>query len=536
MVILRCYDFAKVRLGFEAATATKEQSAVGSAIDYLNTWGLSEALGLFWGKETRNVGIPVFKCLPEFKRWGDSLLQMCGRIRLVEHLLELARVGLLEIQTLSENHFHMSSAADVIGVEAIEREDLDCLSELYGKRAAVFSAHLDVAKSNAIKRIMQRLVRPSHGFCIQYEADPEVDEYYLAVASSFIPTRLGWDAFPLTATFGDIEFETYLAAVTMIASFALKHIDFSALLCAADNRMDIFDVVTIPNTRQRTVEHIAEGTGCSWQEAEKIYLSLSVDADDAAAHFRIPAGAPSLHYEVGRGHTVRLMDGCLNNPFYFMLRKLKRLYPADWDQWVNHREDLFRNDLIDLFSRFDGLVFLSSAVNIDSAFGGTDIDALAFDPAARKVGLFQLKWQEPFGSSVRERESRKANFLKANEWVQKVLSWISEKKLPRALRSLGLPDSLVNNIQGILVFVLGRNASHFSGFGQMDCRAAWGSWAHLSRLVESLGDADPLQASHDRLKLDSPARRVRLPEVTKRVEVAGLTITIDLARSGTASV
>ena len=152
---------------------------------------------------------------------------------------------------------------------------------------------------------------------------------------------------------------------------------------------------------------------------------------------------------------------------------------------------------------------------LSASLGKTDIDVLALDPVNKLIGLFQLKWQDPFCGSMRERESRKQKILgKGNEWVAKVFSWAGTHEMFQTLTSLGLNEKDVEEYKQVKVFVLGRNFSQFSGSFQTDSRAAWGHWSQVQRHLETIPpDApNPLEALFDRLKGEIPA--VRAPKMT----------------------
>ena len=251
-----------------------------------------------------------------------------------------------------------------------------------------------------------------------------------------------------------------------------------------------------------------------------------LEPQNAQFHFAVPAGPLASHYMIGKGSAVRLMTGCLHNPFSFMLRELRRRFPADWDKSVDGRENAFRDDLIGLFSRFGLIIFFTDSVDIHTTLGKTDIDVFAFDPAARLVSLFQLKWQDLFSGSMRERESRKTNFLKnGNAWVEKAGKWIAEGKMPQTLISLGMPKHVAEDIRETRLFVLGRNFSHFSGEFPTDSRAAWGSWPQVLRLVDtSVDPKSPLASLHDLLVEDAPAKRAKRPTEIHEIKIPGLTI------------
>jgi hypothetical protein len=156
------------------------------------------------------------------------------------------------------------------------------------------------------------------------------------------------------------------------------------------------------------------------------------------------------------------------------------------------------------------------------------VDAVAFDPATGTVGLFQLKWQDPFGSSMRERESKKSNFLKtSNAWIEKVDRWVAQGKLIPALISAGVPSHFANSLKRVRLFVLGRNFSHFSGEGDQDSRAAWGNWGQVVRLIETKDlSASPLYRIFEELREDAPSGRVRVGTAPQEVAIPGLRLVI----------
>jgi hypothetical protein len=58
------------------------------------------------------------------------------------------------------------------------------------------------------------------------------------------------------------------------------------------------------------------------------------------------------------------------------------------------------------------------------------------------------------------------------------------------------------------VFVIGRNASYFSGVGTLDSRAAWGNWYQLLRLfTENITLTNPLAELHTLMIETSPLKK-----------------------------
>ena len=370
-----------------------------------------------------------------------------------------------------------------------------------------------------VLEVMGTLVAPWQEHYISYGADPKVDDYYHDLASAIAPLRQGWDAFPHNTRFGDIPFLTYINCIRVLMGFALKHIDFCILLCKQHPTVDPINVVTVPSEWGPSCEYMARALGSSLAEAEKVLQTTVVTTENFTHHIAVPAGPFAPHYKISDGSIIRLVTGCLEHPFLFLLRELKRRYPEDWDKSVDSREAVFRSELIALLTKFQTLAVLSGSVNITCSQGKTDIDFLAIDVAAGEAGIFQLKWQDHFGGSIRERESRKTNLLKnGNAWVERVCCWINEGGLRQALRSLGVPKKVSDSIRTTRLFVIGRNFSHFSGSYPQDSRAAWGSWSQVLRAMHTAAEgSSALSILHDLIVADSPITRANRPAHTQEI-------------------
>jgi DNA modification methylase len=146
-----------------------------------------------------------------------------------------------------------------------------------------------------------------------------------------------------------------------------------------------------------------------WQLAEQCLRVVTLTHADKP-RLTIPKGPPAPLVELGRAHVLKSVAGCLNSPFDFMGASLRQKYSDDWDRAILLREKTFRNELYSLFPQRE-IIRVPTQVKIRQGNRViTDIDAAIFDPQNNIGGLFQLKWQEPFGPSIRARDSRKKNF------------------------------------------------------------------------------------------------------------------------------
>lgn len=487
-------------------------------------WGLNEALALFWNEQVDSWGTPLVPTFPMLRDWALVMLQCAGRIRLVEYGLEMERVRLATVSrhSASENAYLFEYAEDAIGVERIEREDANyfrnILERIYKKEGTWVKLS---ARKNEVTKMMADLVGTWNTHFICYGADPLIDGYYHDLSSAIAPSMHGWDAFPHETRFGGITFLTYINCVRILVGFAIKHVDFCTLLYKKDPSIDLINILSVPSEWDDTCLYMSAALGISIEETRQVLQITVADRENIQHHTAIPAGPYAPHYRIASGSVVRLITGCLDAPFLFMLRELRRKYPSDWDRSVDSREAVFRSELALLLTKYEGVTVFSDNINIRCPQGKTDIDALVMDVKTGVIGIFQLKWQDHFGALMRERESRKTNLLKnGNAWVEKISSWLDEGSLPQLLMSLGVPKVAANNIRETHIFVIGRNFSHFSGTFQPDLRAAWGSWAQVIRAMD--GDAEGTSAIsilHSLLIKDSPRARAQPPRESQEFEV-----------------
>ena len=197
-----------------------------------------------------------------------------------------------------------------------------------------------------------------------------------------------------------------------------------------------------------------------------------------------------------------------------MLAELQRKYLGDYDRAVNLREDVFRRELCWCFPS-NNIYKAARPVQLKSGNETiTDIDAAFFDERNGHLGIFQLKWQDFFGDSMRKRETKMLNMLQeTNAWIDIVVNWLEGKEPDTILHEVGLAQVTKAKISRVYLFVLGRNYSHFSGDAAPDPRAAWGMWPQVLRIIKeatdsgSYGISDPIGWLDIKLREESPTRK-----------------------------
>jgi hypothetical protein len=181
----------------------------------------------------------------------------------------------------------------------------------------------------------------------------------------------------------------------------------------------------------------------------------------------------------------------LLNPVCALVRSLRLQYRHDWDAAVGDRERDYRADLAKVFAQPRFFV-AERGFTLRRGDGThlTDIDAVVLDTWTGALALLQLKWPDIFGLSPQERESRRRNLLKANEWVERVHTWIAGRTAREVARVFGLPAETCSG--NPILLVLPRYAARFTRNDKLDERASWVAWPEVVRRQSDGGGANPL--------------------------------------------
>ena len=512
----------------------KQEEEIESERWNLYRHGQNKAISLFVDQSSILPGPALTRSTRIHQQWADAVIQSCGRLSICEMILSLYRYGSVELSMPSPRTIHATVSTRELGVEPLEANEFRIFHDL----AEEIDQHIRdqlLAIRPGVMALMGPLVSPWREHFIQYDTIPEIDSYFhgqghLWARAHYEP---GQDAFPPQATFGGLPFEFYKEAVVHVISWALKHVAFSGLLLSRQTHLDIRNVLTITVAEARLQSDLSTALGVTESDARKVLNTLRVMPRNLQAHTSAPAGDIAPFLNINSGGVVHSIAGTLGRPFDFMLAELNRRYPKDWDRAVDGREEVFRKELYDLFptQRFDTAQKPLKLRN--EGVLATDIDAAVFDTTTGTLGLFQLKWQDPFGMSMRKRNSKMMNFLKeTNQWVSKVSSILLEN--PKALdHQLGRRTVRIHDTERIHLFVIGRHFSHFSGGVYRDSRAAWGTWPQMLRLLkEAQEGSDPIDWLHKILQEQSPSLRTPITVEEYEMQIGGYRIKYGPASTG----
>ncbi len=501
---------------------------------YYYQFGWTKSLSLFMGNHCLEKGVPLTPSTPESKQWAEAMITLCGKLGICEILLEYDRFGLGELTTPKNNEIHFKVRGQHPGIEIIERDEFDYLSELAVEMGEPIISKL-LPMRNEIMTRMSRLVRPWRKHYIQYQAQLDIDAYYQHLGLSWSRANcLGVDSFPNEATFGGQSFGLYKAAIVNLVGWAWKHIDFCQALLLKHPDMELSNLLTIYCHLDDLCGDMAAALEISSQEASHVLSLLTLTPGNRSVHVLLPRNYSPPLIQISEESVINSISGMLSNsPFLFLLAELKNRYPKDWDHAVGIREDIFRKELYQLFPG-EPFVTVDRPVKIKAAGKVvTDIDAVIIDRRTGTLCLFQLKWQDFYASSMQKRASKKKNLMEtANTWIDVVCDWLTDKDPELIAKVLGL-DLPKTGITRMSLFVLGRNFAHFSGDEQPDERAAWGTWPQVIRLFKegldkkTLDTHDPLGWLHETLCNESPTLKPELKRKGHKFQLGEYDIVLD---------
>jgi hypothetical protein len=496
-------------MGIMIGPSLKGRFSVDHIIE-LYSHGWTKALSLCLDESTHEAGMPLFESDDKRHDWAHSVLQYCGRIALCQLMLDYERQGLVRLIEAKDSRYAFQHVSQQIGLEYIERQDFHWLSAFTQQVNAPQFEELATYQA-AIDRMMEERVAPWKEHFMQYSTTPLIDRHYEKMGMLTAQSLHGQDSFDGEDRFGGEPFNLYRATAGVLIGWALKHRDFGSALMRKSKTVKPRNFLTNFTEKKDLVVWIAGALEVSEAQARKALDVLTLSTTNAPHVLKSPSALPPPLISIGSNYLLRTFAGQIYTPFHFMLRELRRQFLADWDRAVGAREERFREDVYTIFGhhRLEKVrrpVELRANDRVVS-----DVDAVVFDPAARIAGLFQLKWQDAFGASMRERASRMANFTNAAEkWVATVADWMRGKSMEEVGRQIGLSPESSKSLDGVLLFVIGRNFSHFSGNKAYDERAAWGNWAQVLRLTQQKPREfweSPIKWMHGELKYDAPTSR-----------------------------
>lgn len=490
----------------------------------LYTYGWSETAGILYEDCAAKGPFPLFPSTNESWEWANSAIQHCGRVAFLRQMISFREAGLANIEGKNDTEIVIGFKAS--DCEGIDREAYDWfIGVIRDKLVKPGMRHLENTESLRVHSLLKSNVDRWKDHFIQYTTTPEIDKYFEAKGHLSSLAKIGRDNFPATATFGGIAYRDYCVVVEAVIGISLKHIEFCAALCEKHDDIDLRNIISIPISRSEFVTSLSMYLDMATERIQGIVDCLTLSPENHVNCTRFPQEFPPPFIRVGDDSLIHSVTGSLAGPYAFLNRELRRRYEKDFFVAVNGREAIFREQLYSLF-KGDRFQKTPQRIMIGRGKSKTDVDAAIFDMSVGTLGLFQLKWQEVFGSSLRERDSRLKNFYPDSiKWIDKLASWIRENTPSVILSSLHF--NARNPLNKVLFFVVNRNAVFFTG-AEPDHRATWATFYQFVRSFSEIpvGTADVLSNLQARLVNNSPAFKKRRPLKEMRFQLGGLTFVL----------
>jgi hypothetical protein len=434
-------------------------------------------------------------------------------------LLDYEKADILEFLKPRENEFEIKYKDDQTAVEYFERLSSKFYTDYIVERTIKEREKQIGLSDDEVKAKLREIIKNPYDKFISYDTTPEIDEYYNHKGHHHVLRIQGYDDFNTTDTFGSIEYWKYVDLIEVIVGVSIMHTEACLELTKMKPSVDMHNILSYMYFKDSTIKIYANYFGVSSEIIEQIFSCITVSRDNYKYYLENPSAAPPMYFQVSDNQLIRSASGCFGNPFRILNSELKRRFPKDYDIAVNNRESRFRKELYGLFPH-ERIVKIPNEVNLSFNGMKTDIDAIAYDTATKTLGLFQLKWQDQFGHSMKERFSRITNlFPKAHEWIQKIEFWINSVDQKTILNSLQVNKYIgdAKEISEIYVFVLARNHVHFTGV-KTDKRVAWGSWYQLIEAMVKVNAKfdDPIREMFVKLQTFTPENRMTREEMPKR--------------------
>jgi hypothetical protein len=461
----------------------------------------------------------------DLRSWALTLLSNFGNLSYANRLITAYELDLANLRKNSEGDFVFIFDRDSAGKERIERRDFEALRSNIIQEDAEEWEELKAERNKKIKK-MENYVDTWRKHYIQYESSPEIDAFYTRYGEIFSKRLFGKEALPENCEINGVEYQKYKRLLKELIGLAFKHLDFCLALTAKNKSVDFENLLGVVRDKDTYPDSLSSYLKLERTDVSKILkcLTYTKQEKNKKSFFSIPQ-PPFI--EISSHQILESIVGIISNPYFYMNRKIEDLYPEEWNKRIQFREKKFRNDLYDLLdthfmSKKDSEITIRSN-NKDI----TDIDALIMDERSNSIGVFQLKWQRPFGNSLMERESRKRNFREeADEWINKIKTWLEQSDAQEKSSTLRIKKHKIHSLDNIYIFVIGRNFSCFSGTKNRPENTAWGNWAQINQILRELRTEErTLKRLYATLRENSPhGKKSSVQNIEEKFKVEDITI------------
>ncbi len=436
-------------------------------------FGWLRALALVYGDYVNEEKYPLLKSEEKMLSFAHWFILQAGQIEFCKKVIGFIQAGPV-IASVNGKIITIELRNVNVGVkEEFDNQAFHWAHNLVHEHVCEPEIKKILKDVEKVRKKMRSLVDRWRTYYIQYDTTPRIDNVFEKLAYYRLFVSEEKEEFGRDSLFGGIPYSKYCEFVIVVFGIASKHYYFCLELYEKHKGEITFpDIITIAKDRKGFIKSIAQYLKVNTIEAEQMLDSITLCPENIEYHSNRPRAAPPPFIKIADNFLIQSIVGSQANPYDFLNHELRRKYEKDYFQVVNEREKVFRKQLYNFFEE-ENYVKVDKEVNFRSSKGISDIDAAIYDKDSNVLGLFQLKWQEMYGASMKERYSRITNlYPKVVEWIDKVGSWINESDVQGVLKKFGLEGKKVP--VKVLLFVVCRHGTFFTGY-EPDKRAAWSS-------------------------------------------------------------
>lgn len=442
------------------------------------------------------TGIPLLGSTRETILAASAELHRLGRHVLLNRAAELVARGLAEGSridgVISVRMKHDDESDHFLDqIDATQWEDLSKSlrpSDIWAREVVEASRLSDF--QNELERLMFRW-ETSQGVMVGYHASPQLDDHFIGAVFDHVSDCREKSGIHPDASIKGIRASDVHFVIMLLVSARLKHTQFVAKAKQRWPDLNYWMSLTIWKTKGEIVAEISEAARIDYFIVSAIVDFLTIGPDKE----------PDLSSDVDPliPFFIRISDRYLLEPVSVLfLNPFDIITRINTDQKVRQaisdkRERLMLTNLNGMFQG-NRYASLEAPVRLNKAGRTlTDIDGAILDRTTGELALFQLKWQDFKGATLKQTMSRAKNFAgSVSSWAEITLDWIEEHGHEQLMRALRMPKIGAGGISSIHLFAIGQMSARFRQYGYhvQNERLAVTTWPQFLRLRHEIGPAD----------------------------------------------
>lgn len=461
-------------------------------------FGWMKSLRLAYGDYVSEERYPLFKAEEKLLSFAHWFVIRSGEIEFCRKVIEFMKAGLGEASVRDKQI--VVEFRNIGAKEEFDNQTYHWVHNLVDENLCDPEIKKISEEIEKIRPAMRTLVDKWRTHYIQYDTTPEIDNVFEKLAYYRLFSSEDKEEFPPDALFGGIPYSKYCEYVLVVCGIALKHYHFCLELYEKyKGEISFPDIITITKDRKGFISSLAHYLSVTEAQSEQMLDAMTISSENIEYHSGRLRSSPPPFVKIADNSLIQSIVGSQVNPYNFLNHELRRGYEKDYFSAVNEREKIFREQVYSLFEE-ENYIKVNKNIIFQSSKGISDVDAVIYDKKTNVLGIFQLKWQEKYGASMKERYSRISNlYPKTVEWIDKVEAWVNESPVRNAMKKFGIDYTSENPVK-VLLFVICRYGTFFTGC-EPDKRATWSSiWLMLKVLAQMPRNIpNKLEVLHDML-------------------------------------